>query len=98
TAISGGKVYAATNNGIYQIKSTGVTQSVTIAPQVLDFGNVAVGDSVTQTVTILNTGTETMTGVQIVTPTGFQASGILDFILPLDSMKFFLQFKPMVAG
>jgi len=98
TAVPGGNVYVATNNGIYLIKPKSVTQEVTIGPQVVDFGTVVVGDSASQIVTIVNTGTETMTGVQIVAPTGFIAKGVLDFILPLDSIKFSVLFKPTVAG
>jgi hypothetical protein len=96
----GSAIFAATNNGIYQVAATSATATATVTPSSIAFGDVVVGDSTTQTITITNTGTEALSisSIDVAGDPSFSLGGLIDLILPLDSLKAAVQFKPQSAG
>jgi hypothetical protein len=97
----GSTTYAATNHGIYALTAKAASAGlVTPLSQTIDFGDVAIGDSAGQTVTIANSGTETsiVSSMTINGGNSFSIGGGIDLILPLDSLKLLAQFKPTTAG
>ncbi len=83
------------------LSGTGVTLQLTASPNSVGFGNVTVGSSSTQPVTLTNTGTGSVTVSQAsVTGAGFTTSGLT---LPLtlnagQSASFNAVFSPTTAG
>ncbi len=83
------------------ISGDGMEAGMAIAPGSLNFGNVTVGQSGTQSVTLTNTGNANLlVNLASVSGSGFSASGLS---LPAtisagQSLSFSVQFKPTVAG
>jgi len=88
---------------VVSLTGTGVAQTLqlSVAPSSLTFGNIATGTSTTQTVTLANTGTTSVSVSQISeTGAGFTATG---FTLPLTlasgaSTSFTVTFDPTTTG
>jgi hypothetical protein len=95
-------VSSATNSpGVITTTGTGVQPQLTASPVSLNFGNVAVGSSGSQTITLSNTGTAAATVSQaVVSGTGYTMSGL---VMPMTlaagaSTSFSVQFAPTSAG
>jgi hypothetical protein len=95
-------VSSATNSpGVITTTGTGVQPQLTASPVSLNFGNVAVGNSGSQTITLSNTGTAAATVSQaVVSGTGYTMSGL---VMPMTlaagaSTSFSVQFAPTSAG
>ncbi len=77
------------------------TVQLTETPSVVNFGNVAVGSSSTQSVSVANTGTTSATVTQMnVAGTGFSASGLLlpISLAPGQTTSYTVTFAPQAAG
>jgi Abnormal spindle-like microcephaly-assoc'd, ASPM-SPD-2-Hydin/Viral BACON domain len=92
----------ATNSpAVILATGTGVQPQLTASPASLNFGNVAVGSSGTQTITLSNNGTAAATVSQaVVSGTGYTMSGL---VTPMTlaagaSTSFSVQFAPTAAG
>jgi hypothetical protein len=92
----------ATNSpAVILATGTGVQPQLTASPASLNFGNVAVGSSGSQTITLSNTGSAVATISQaVVSGTGYTMSGIT---MPMTlaagaSTSFSVQFAPTSAG
>lgn len=92
----------ATNSpAVILATGTGVQPQLTASPASLNFGNVAVGSSGSQTITLSNNGTAAATISQaVVSGTGYTMSGIT---MPMTlaagaSTSFIVQFAPTSAG
>lgn len=109
---SDGIAYAATlhvpsDAGDLAVALAGVggVQSALLSPQALDFGAVSVGDSLTRTVTLLNTGNLPFQAI-VVLPTGGDvgAFGVaadscaMQQIAPGDTCALTVRFAPQAAG
>jgi Abnormal spindle-like microcephaly-assoc'd, ASPM-SPD-2-Hydin len=84
-----------------EITGTGTQTGLTIAPSALTFGNVVVGQSGTQSVKLMNSGTSNLTiNLATVAGTGFGISGLsLPTTLTAgQSLSFNAQFAPTAAG
>jgi hypothetical protein len=95
-------VSSATNSpGVITTTGTGIQPQLTASPASLNFGNVAVGSSGSQTITLSNTGTAAATISQaVVSGTGYTMSGLA---MPMTlaagaSTSFSVQFAPTAAG
>jgi hypothetical protein len=80
---------------------TGVQPQLTASPASLSFGNVAVGSSGTQTITLSNTGNAAATVSQaVVSGTGYTMSGLTTpmTLAAGASTSFSVQFAPTSAG
>lgn len=94
---------AANTPTIIGLQGTGVTPTATLAanPTSIAFGNVFVGANVTQSVTVTNTGNQSVT-INTATPTGAGIT-ILGLTVPLtltagQSTNFTVRFAPAAAG
>ena len=95
-------VSTATNSpATIPLSGTGVKPLITVIPSSVAFGNAAVGVTNTQTITVQNPGSGTLTVTQAsLSPTGFSLSGLA---LPLSvapggSASFNVGFTPTSAG
>jgi hypothetical protein len=92
----------ATNSpAVILATGTGVQPQLTASPASLNFGNVGVGSSGTQTITVSNTGTAAATISQaVVSGTGYSMSGpAMPMTLAAGaSTSFNVQFAPTAAG
>jgi Abnormal spindle-like microcephaly-assoc'd, ASPM-SPD-2-Hydin/Right handed beta helix region len=83
------------------ISGTGVQPLISVAPSNVSFGNVPVGATSTQTVTVSNPGSANLNVTQAAGPgTGFSVSGLTMplTVPPGQSAKFSIGFTPTVAG
>src|SRR2546425_1081759 len=83
------------------LSGTGVQPQLSIRPPSVNFGNVVVGTTNTQTITLTNSGTADLTIPQAtVTGAGFSISGLsCPLTLPAgQSITFSIQFAPTAAG
>src|SRR6266478_8041951 len=82
------------------ISGTGVadTPQLTASPASLSFGNVTVGSSAMQTVTLTNTGSSSVSISQVNVPAGFLTSGLAVTLGAGQTATFSVVFAPTSAG
>ncbi len=82
------------------ISGTGVadTPQLTASPASLSFGNVTVGSSAMQTVTLTNTGSSSVSISQVNVPAGFLTSGLAVTLGAGQTATFSVVFAPTSSG